>query len=237
MRDDGQIAFIRRRFGPFSRSPYYSDYAIQSTATGQVPRPVFTFPKRSPVDDRLVQGIAFPQWIDHDHLVALGRVIRRSPVELTQSGLDILLITPSEGEGGVTFVPGTHYASSVTLGATGDTIYYTMGGDSRVYRRALQSGVVDTIFDFAPLGIARDVRIAPDGLVAVVGGAVGFVADSLLGMLQVDSGGPVLHVRLSTGEITMLGETWDLWQHPVLAPDGSAVILEQAGDLWRISLP
>jgi hypothetical protein len=237
MRDNSEIAFVRRRFGPYSGFPYYSDFAIQRTAPGEIARSIFTFPQYSPTTGELIQGIAFPRWIDHDRLLALARKIRRRPTDLLQTGLEIVLIEPAKGAAALTVVPGTLDASSVTTGATADTIYYTLGGDSRVYRRTLAGGTIDTVFDFGVLGIARDVQVGPGLLIAIVGGGVGFGPDSLLGMAQADSGGRLYHVAFATGVATLLGTSLDYWQHPALAPDASAVIVEQAGELWRIPLP
>src|SRR5437879_277497 len=66
-------------------------------------------------------------------------------------------------------IPGTRFASSVAAGESADIIYYTLGGDSRVYRRVLSSGSVSVAHDFGG-GIARDVQVVGSRLIAVVGG-------------------------------------------------------------------
>ena len=106
-----------------------------------------------------------------------------------------------------------------------------------MYRRALSSGVVDTVVDFGALGIARDVQVRNGRLVAVVGGSVTAGAHPYLGYAQYDGGGPLYLVTLGTGLPTLVESVNDRWKHPTLDPAGTAVIAEQGGDLWRIPLP
>src|SRR5436309_1960365 len=102
-------------------------------------------------------------------------------------------------------VPATLYASSVAPGGTADVIFFTLGGDSRVFRR-VRSGATDSVVhDFGAAGIARDVQVAGTRLVAVVGGTISFAYDSLLGYaVQRDAGGFLYLVDLETGAETVL---------------------------------
>jgi len=56
-------------------------------------------------------------------------------------------------------------------------------------------------------------------------------------MAQYDNGGPIYSVDLPAGAPTLVSQSFDLYRFPTLAPDGSAVVAEQNGDLWRITLP
>jgi hypothetical protein len=82
-------------------------------------------------------------------------------------------------------VPGTDLASGVSPGASADEVFYTIGGDTRVFHRVLSSGEVSVAHDFGAAGIARDVHVVGRRLVAVVGGHVAFGVDPVLGPTQI----------------------------------------------------
>ena len=237
LRSDGMAAFVRQRWSQYGLSPYYSDLALQRTGVGQTPTKVIPIPYFSSYSGRSHQGISHLQWLDHDHLVWLGLGVIRSLNDNVESGYEIVIEDPADSLAGLSVVPGTNYASSVDVGGKSDTLYYTMGGDSMVYRRTLSTGAVDTVYDFGSLGIARDVRVKAGRLVAVVGGSVTFVSHATLGMAQYDNGGPIYSVDLPNGAPTLVTQSYDRYRYPVLTPDGSAVVAEQFSDLWRIALP
>ncbi len=123
-------------------------------------------------------------------------------------------------------VPGTDFASGLSPGGTDDEIYYTLGGDSRVFRRTLSTGAVDVAHDFGAEGIARDVQVVGGRLTAVVGGRVAFVVNPVLGPTQRDSGGVVHVVDLATSADQSLDQTGLLFRRPALSPDGAHVVAE-----------
>jgi hypothetical protein len=235
LRSDGMAAFVRQRWSPLGLAPYYSDLVIQRTDIGAAPTKVIPIPFS--LAGKSHQGISHLQWLDHDHLVWLGLGVIRSANDNVESGSEIDIETIADTIAGLTAVPGTTYASSVEVGGNGDTLYYTLNGDSLVYRRTLSTGAVDTVFDFGNLGIARDVRIEGQRLVAVVGGAVSFIPHPTLVMAQYDSGGPVYVVDLPAGVPTLVTQAYDRYRFPALSRDGSVVVAQQFGDLWAIALP
>lgn len=236
-RSDGAVALIRRRWSPYGISPYFSDLALRPAGEGQAARTVIPIPYYASPTARTHQGISHLQWLDASHLLYLALGVVRSLNDNVETGLEIVILTPADSLAGVTVVPGTLYASSVAMGGNSDTLYYTMGGDSRVYRRTLSTGVVETVADFGALGIARDVKVQAGRLVAVVGGTVTFGPHPYLGMAQYDNGGPIYSVGISSWTPTLVTGSFDRYRHPALAPDGSRVVAEQFGDLWSIALP
>ncbi len=173
------------------------------------------------------------------------------------SGLQIDRVDYS-GTAAVTTVPGTDLASSVALDAAGTGIYYTLNGDTRVYRQDLGSGAVTTVHDFTSAGIARDVDVVGNRLVAVVGGPVSFLFDPVLGPVQKDEGGIIYIVDLNNGSETMLPQVNRCWRHPSLSPQGDQLVAEgylyipadtvfdgcmpgdgvlKSADLWLLDLP
>jgi hypothetical protein len=127
--------------------------------------------------------------------------------------------------GSVTTVPGTDSASSVALGA-GDTIYYTLANNSRVFRRTLGTGDTATVWDFGAAGIARDVQVRAAKLYAVVGGVVSYAHDPSLGPIQRDQGGVVHAVDLVFGSDAALPAAGRLYRHLALSPDGQRIVAE-----------
>jgi len=237
IRADGMVAFVRQRWGPYGWAPYFSDLALQKTGVGQAPRKVIPIPYFSAYSGRSHQGISHLQWLDHDHLIWLGLGVIRSLNDNVESGYEIVIEDPADGLAGLSVVPGTNYASSVAVGGNSDTLYYTLGGDSLVYRRTRSTGVVDTVFDFGSLGISREVQVKAGRLIAVVGGSVTFVPHAMLGMAQYDNGGPIYAVDLPNGTATLVTQSYDQYRFPTLAADGSTVVAQQFGDLWAIALP
>ena len=78
------------------------------------------------------------------------------------------------------------------------------------------------LHDFGTLGIARDLALLDDRLIAVVGGAVSFRLDPVG---QVDLGGRLFEVDLTTGQTAPLGggNTTYLFRHPSIGTAGAVV--------------
>lgn len=236
LRSDGAVALVRQRWPIIGLSPYYSDLAVRPADPNLVPVKFLPIPYF--FNARSQQGVAFVQWLDATRLVWLGEGVIRSSLDNVESGYEIIIGDPALGyPAGLTLVPGTNYASSVARGGNSDTLYYTLGGDSLVYRRTLSTGAVDTVANFGALGIARDVQVKAGRLTAVVGGSVTWGPHATLGMAQYDGGGPIYAVDLPAGAPVLVTQAFDEYRHAVLSPDGQYVVAEQFGDLWRIALP
>lgn len=233
----GAVAFWRQVVSGGPLLPGKSDLVIRPPGESTALESVLPIPYFEAVQGRSHQGIAFLQWLGTDSLIFVGQGVVRSTNDNVSTGMEIVTFDPSLGTAGVAPIPGTQWASSVAVGGNSDTLYFTLGGDSMVYRRVRSTGVTDTIYDFGALGIARDVQVKQGRLTAVVGGNVTFGPHASLGMAQYDGGGPIYAVDLPGGAPVMLGTPFDTYRFPTLAPDGYAVIGEQDGDLWRISIP
>lgn len=174
-----------------------------------------------------------------------------------RTGIEIDRWTPGVG---FTAVSNTDQASSVGVGRA-DTIYYTIDGDSRIFVRALSDTLTRVAYDFGAGVIARDVRAAGNRLVAVGGGYVSYVNDTLLGLIQVDRGGSLYVIDLTDSTALPVHLSGGVARRPVLSPDGTRVVYElypfiidtvfdslqnvvavdtsvsHAGDLWIASIP
>jgi len=245
----GQIAYVRARSHRLPARPIAPDVQALVVATlgdpnaVQVVRPVpYTAPS-----GRIHSALSHLGWLGPTRLVYLGeRVTYPRPCsscapDTVRTGVEVVTLDFSNATPIVTVVPTTASASSVAVGATGDTIYFTRNGDSRVYRHVFSSNQTDTIHDFGVAGIARDVGLANGRLVAVVGGNVSYAVDSVLGPSQVDAGGELHVVTLATGAETVLGNASSRFRRPALSPGGTRVATELwtggSSDLWLLEVP
>ena len=183
-------------------------------------------------DGRLHTSAAEIRWLAPDRFVYLAqRLIFQGSTffpDTFVTGLGIMEVDLSAGAAR-RLVPGTLWASSVSAGDDGDTIYYTIGGDSRVYSQSLATGAVAVIHDFGDAGIARGAQVRGNRLVAIVGGSVLFQDEGVLEMVQRDEGGNIYVADLSSGSQTLLAAYSEtLFHRPAISPDGEGVVVEAA---------
>jgi hypothetical protein len=210
---------------------------------------------------RLHGGVSQIRWLGPDRIVFLGEAVtvlrpcQICPLDTLRSGLDAVWLDTDEASPvTLNVIAGTDFASGVSPGPTEDEIYYTLNGDSRVYRKQISTGAVAVAHDFGAAGFARDVHVVGNRMAVVVGGRVAFAADPSLGPTQWDSGGIVHVVNLQDGNDVILDAPEALSRRPQLSPSGSVVVAEvypliildfvppdtivsQDGDLYRFDLP
>jgi hypothetical protein len=179
---------------------------------------------------RIHSSVRVPQWISGDSLVYLAEQLFYEGStffpDTFYTGLDVVLLDLSNAAPAFNVVPGTDYASSVSLSDEPGVVYYTLGGDSRVYRRVLASGDVTTVHDFGAGNIVRDVQVRGTTLVAVVGESVLYRFEDAHGFVQRDEGGDLAFVDLGSGEAALFSADTVLFRHPMISPDGSRVVVE-----------
>jgi hypothetical protein len=143
------------------------------------------------------------------------------------TGLDIVRLDLAGSTPVFEVIPGTDNASSVAVTGETNVIYYTLGGDSKVYRRDLASGAVTVFYDFGPGEIARDVAVDGTRLVAVVGGSILYQFEAPHnGFVQRDEGGDLHFVDVATSAHTVFATDTVLFRHPVFSPDGQRLVVE-----------
>jgi hypothetical protein len=177
--------------------------------------------------------ISHLHWLGPTRLTFVGslRTYRNSCMlpcvrqDTIQSGLKVGVLDLATPGSLPALLPGTEFASGVSPGPSEGEIYFTLGGDTRVYRRVLATGETNVIHDFGAAGIARDVHVAGNKLTAIVGGRAHFIVDPELGPIQVDSGGFLHVVNLGSGSDAALDGP-GVFRHPALAPTGDRVVAE-----------
>jgi WD40 repeat protein len=179
---------------------------------------------------RFHSSIRIPQWIGSDSLVYLAELLFYEGStflpDTFYTGVDVVLLDLSAGTPVFNVLSGTDYASSVSVSDEAGILYYTLGGDSRVFRRALSTGDVTVVHDFGGGSIARDVQVKGTRLVAVIGGSVLYRFEDAHGFVQRDEGGNLAFVDLTTGGTTVFATDSVLFRHPMISPDGSRVVAE-----------
>ncbi len=239
---DGRVAMVRALSLRFAFAPY--DWALVVGSADDPVRgtPVQTIPFTLP-SGRMVQGLSQVRWLDSATLIMVGErrfvgaPCRGCPIDTVAAGR--LLLTVATAGGAAVEVPGTDYATSVAVRGA-DEVFFTRGGDTRVYRLARASGVITPVWDFGPGQVARDVQVAGDRLVAVVGGVVSWGLDPNVGdSTQVDEGGVLAVVDLAAGTTAFVDPGFRM-RRPALSPDGRRAVVETGstpGDLYLLALP
>jgi hypothetical protein len=226
---DGRLAFV--------------ESSTRIGATASLTEGIAIAPTLDPHGAAIVQRIpyAIPGEPSHTHVTALrwlgpgtlgfigGNVAIladcfQCPPDTVVANLKIVTLDAAGGTPAT--MPGTDFASGLSPGNSEDEIYYTLGGDSRIFRRTISTGVVEVAHDFGAAGITRDVHVVGGRLIAVVGGRVAFVVNPVLGPTQRDSGGVVHVVDLATNTDHPLDQARVLFRHPALSPDGAHVVAE-----------
>ena len=171
------------------------------------------------------------RWLGTGRLVFIGGSVANladcagCPASNVVADLKIVTLDAAAGASPAV-VSGTDFASGVSVGGNEDEIYYTIGGDSRVFRRTLSTGDVAVAHDFGAAGIARDVHVVGNRMTAVVGGRAAFGLNPVLGPTQRDSGGVVHVVDLASSTDQSLDDPRFLFRHPALSPTGDRLVAE-----------
>ena len=255
---DGRLAFVEvgsriRAITPGSSAISVGSLITPTSRTRLQPLP-YTLPAGP-----LHSGASQLRWLTPDLLLYLGERVdynRRCDTcvewDTITTGVDIVSLNVSQPGSIPQRIPGTENASGVSVGGTTDEIYYTLTGDSRVYRRTISTGEVGIAHDFGAAGMARDVHVVGTRMAAVVGGRVAYGIDPAFGPTQWDSGGVLHVVDIESGSDVALDGP-GLFRRPQISPSGSGLVVEiyplvignnppdtlvsRRGDLYLYGLP
>ena len=242
---DGQLAYVASRSDPNHLAPDRSALVLGTLADPTATRVLRRIPYVAP-NGTAHDAITQVRWLDAHTLVYVGlrvdfpRGCSFCAPDTLRTGLEIVRLDFATSPPTLQILAGIQYATSVAPGESPDVVYYTLIGDSRVYRRVVSSGKDSVIHDFGGGTIARDVSFAGTSVAAVVGGNVSVSYDPVLGHpVQTDAGGPLYLLDLSTQRVSVLPDT--LLRRPALSPSSRHLVAEApAGsthDLWMFTLP
>jgi hypothetical protein len=226
---DGRLAFVAATSPVGALAPDVQGLVLATVQDPASRRTLLPIPY--PISPgRVHRGLSQLRWLSPTRLLYLGEAVTIvSPCPLCEqdtlrSGLDAVVLD-IDGVASPQAIPGTEVASGVSPGSSEDEVFYTLGGDTRVYRRLLSTGAVTVVHDFGAAGIVRDVHVVGNQMAAVVGGRVNFAIDPLLGVTQWDSGGTLHVVNLRDGsDMTIDGP--GLFRRPQLSPTGAGIVAE-----------
>ena len=236
----GRIAVVAEAGDPLHTVPDWRYLYLGRLSDDGPVRALVHFPYITP-SGRVHTSAAYLTWAGETTLAYLATYINYTPASINfppdtvETGIELVRLDLSGDTAFArTIVPNTLGASSLARGPA-DTLYYTMGGDSRVFALSLGSGASSVVYDFGPLGIARDAHIEGGRLVAVVGGHVAYFFNPSFGISQqADSGGSIYSVTLPGGAPTPVvkivpgkGIGLDAYRHASLAPSGRRVVAER----------
>lgn len=230
---DGRLAFIAASNAIGALVPAVQELSLATLADPALRTSLLAIPYT--ISGRPAHsGISQLRWLGPSRLVYLGEAVNvYSPCkdcekDTLRSGVDGVWLDLAVGATPQA-IAGTGNASGVSPGSSEDEVFYTLGGDTRVYRETISSGAATVVFDFGGAGIVRDVHVVGTRMVAIVGGRVHFTIDPTFGPTQWDSGGFVHVVDLSDGsDLTVTGPAdRALYRRPQLSPAGSEVIVER----------
>lgn len=221
----GQLAYASSTLGVDEHSPFrIALWLMRDTSFAPATR-IFDFPYTAP-SGRSHDAPLFLQWLRDGVLLYIGAENGCCRKDTMRFGEQAVLLDLSGPVPSRTFVPGTTRASAVQASADGTTIYYTIAGDSRVYRQVLATGLVDTLHDFGPGRVARDPQLRGSTLFAIVDGHDGFTDMPPFYAVQVDYGGKLVAVDLAIGTETRQGDSLHLYKRPRVSPDGTRLVVE-----------
>ena len=233
--EDGRLAYVAATTSQIGNvAPDFEQLVLATVADPTTRTFLMAIPNTLP-GRRTHRGVSQLHWLSPNCLLYLGEnVVVSRPCPLCQldtlrSGLDAVSLNLDGAAPSPQAIAGTDNASGVSPGNSPDEIYYTLNGDTRVYRQTLSTGETAIIHDFGSAGIARDVHVRGNRLTAVVGGRVHFANDPSLGPTQWDSGGTVHVVDLGDGsDVSLRGPApLEVFRRPRLSPSGTAVVVER----------
>ncbi len=169
-------------------------------------------------------------WVDEDHAVYLGEEVYYKTCagcipDTVRIGREGVLVDLAGGAPALTIIPGTEDATSLTTAPGSGYLFLTRRLDTRVYRLPLSGGIPEEVYDFGPLGVARDLALADGRLYAIVGGRVFLEFDPLVGEYQADAGGRLYYLDDTGGAASEIPTNGDrLLRRPSPDPTGGAGI-------------
>ena len=239
----GRLLYVRGSSRPGAAAPDQAGVFLGTLADPLSATKILNLPYTIP-GGQTHGTISTARWLSESRVMYVGQSVVYSrecsgcPLDTLVTGVEVVEMDLNGAQPSLSVVPTTYGASSATLTAGRDTLYYTLNNDSKVYRLALATAQLTIAHDFGARGIARDVTVLGARLVAVVGGEVQYIDDPILGPTQNDGGGNLVSVDLATGIETDLPiDQPTMFRRPEFAPGTSPVRLVVEGYPPSIGTP
>lgn len=216
----------------------------QATAGDAVREAILAAPLDTPSAYTIVRSFPFQgdafylaaedvQWLGESRIVLLGIAEEELPRPCPTCDPVIVrypravLLAEAGGAGAITVVPGTLRATSVSAGESEDVIYYTLAGDSRIYRQVLSTGEVMVAHDFGTSIVVRGVHYAAGRIVAMIDGRYSIAEDEIGTLHTSESGGMLQVVTPGAGVAQAVVTPTPMWfRRPALSADGRVIVAE-----------
>jgi hypothetical protein len=247
MRGDGSVAWVHLHSARERQIHDGGSLYLGSLDGTRPPRRLWHFPYLAPTGS-VHFGATNLRWMPGDRLLYIGidylirAVCFGCKPDTVVISREVMLLDASQPSPSPAPIAGTAEATSIWPTADSTGFYFTRAGDARVWQRPLDGGGLPTlVHDFVSGGIVRDVSVVGQRLAAVVGGKVSYGFEESIGLRQLDSGGVLTMVDLSTSAATQIDTL--LYRRPVLSPDGRRLVAERITrpsthpDLWLFELP
>jgi hypothetical protein len=211
----GVLAYVRESSRPLGPAPASRELVVATLGDPDPGRVIRTLPYTAP-DGAIHATATHLTWVDAQTLVYVAEnVLYRfppMPYDTVLTPVEAVRISLAGDTVALSVLPGTAGATSVTADAAG-AIYYTLLGDSKIYRLAAAAGAAAVVYDFGLVGPARDVVAADGKLFAVAGHRT-----------AADSGGDVWVVDPAAGTATAITSQDSLWfRRPAASPSGARI--------------
>jgi WD40-like Beta Propeller Repeat len=210
----GVLVYLREHKLLSEREFTFKDLVVATLGNPTPGRVVLSLAYWAP-DSLLHVAVKYLQWLSAQTLVWVAVVDTNAGPPPVPS--EIVRFDLSTAPASMTVLGGTGGASSVAADS-GGALYYTVRGDSRVYRYR-DGEPPDTVYDFGAAGTPIDVQVRGNVLVADVNG----------GLYRVDLGSKSV-APMATPDSMPVSDA-------VLSPSGTRVVVQVSRDLWLLQVP
>ena len=225
----GVLAYLREGSAPGAPAPVSRELVVATLGDPDPGRVIRTFPYVAP-DGTLHATATHLTWVDAETLVYVAQTVLYtfppSALDTILTPVEIVEISLAGGSVALSVLPGTAGATSVAADAAG-AIYYTLLGDSRIYRLDPGAGAGSVVYDFGSTGAALDVVVAGGRLFAVAGPQT-----------AAQKGGDLFLVDPAAGTAQLVAEPPEVWfRRPAASPSGTRVAAEGYALTFRARIP
>lgn len=256
IRPGGEVSFLLVANRITSVRPGYQSFRLGQLGDLSSSIELFTLPYR--VDTAFHTAVITPRWLDSARMIFIAGLLLVGeppiPTDTVYGGRQVALLNRETGVSVITGIPGTTNASSVAVNPEDSIFYFTVMGDSRVYRSDLAGSNIQIHYDFGFTSVARDVAVRGDSLLVVVGTRAVMIDYPEVGAVQYDLGDRLRLIHPASGLDIVVGDSGLCYRRPAFAHTGQTLLAEgfatagaasctptanasPEGNIWLLQLP